>query len=430
MRFAPLCVLISAGLLSACAGPALKDSSQLAQAAAAAAREQNNDSASQLDTAKNSQQLAVQANLALYSPTYFAQGNDALNKALAMQGDDKNHADITTQAILARSLFERGIEIKQQVITLLQESVSFFSVLQGIDSPNLLSDDYHDVEDDFRKLAVLIETGKTDKVSAEQKDLLKDLAKLEQATLLKAYVSKPEQTLDDAEDDDADDYAEKTFSAAQKALATLKRSIEKSPRELDVIKLQSTQAQHAALHAQQIAKAAAGLMGLKQKETEDKILHMETLLKHIADGLQMEQPVYLSLQEQAFAIAQSAEITRQQAKSYGSQQEWSEEKQQLLGQIKTLNAKIINLEQEKTALQKTTSPVQAAPQSPLAEAPIGNTTVPPAQDAKPTETIDAVTVQTPAVTTTTTLEANNQTGEIPATPENLPAVDNTPAEVQ
>lgn len=361
MRFSPLCIFVTAGLLSACAGPALKDSGQLAQAAAAAARAENSDADSQLENARSSQQQAQQANLALYSPTYYTQGNEALNKALAAQGNDKNNADVATQAILARSLFERGMQIKQQVMDQLQESVAFFSVLQGIDAPALLKDDYQDAEDDFRKLAVLVETGKTDKLPSEQKDLLKDLALLEQATLTKAYVSKPEQTLDDAEDDDADDYAEKTFSTAQKALNTLKRSIEKKPRELEVIKLQSTQAQHAALHAQQVAKAAAGLMALKQKETEDKVLQMEALLKHIADGLQIEQPVYLSLQEQAFAIAQSAEITRQQAKSYGSQQEWSDEKQQLLAQIKTLNAKLLSLEQEKNALQKTANATQSAP---------------------------------------------------------------------
>lgn len=370
MRFSPLYIFFTAGLLSACAGPALKDSGQLAQAAAAAARAENSDADSQLENARGSQQQAQQANLALYSPTYYAQGNEALNKALAAQGNDKNSADVATQAILARSLFERGLQIKQQVMLQLQESVAFFSVLQSIDAPGLLKDDYQDAEDDFRKLAVLVETGKTEKLPSEQKDLLKDLAKLEQATLSKAYVSKPEQTLDDAEDDDADDYAEKTFSTAQKALNTLKRSIEKTPRELEVIKLQSTQAQHAALHAQQVAKAAAGLMALKQKETEDKVLQMEALLKHIADGLQIEQPVYLSLQEQAFAIAQSAEITRQQAKSYGSQQEWAEEKQQLLAQIKTLNAKLLSLEQEKNALQKTASETQSVVTEPQPQVPV------------------------------------------------------------
>lgn len=409
MRFSPLCIFFTAGLLSACAGPALKDSGQLAQAAAAAAREQNSDADSQLENARNSQQQAQQANLALFSPTYFTQGNEALNKALAAQGSDKNNADVATQAILARSLFERGLQIKQQVVSQLQESVAFFSVLQGIDAPGLLKDDYQDAEDDFRKLAVLVETSKTEKLASEQKDLLQDLAKLEQATLTKAYVSKPEQTLDDAEDDDADDYAEKTFSTAQKALNTLKRSIEKTPRELGVIKLQSTQAQHAALHAQQVAKAAAGLMALKQKETEDKVLQMEALLKHIADGLQIEQPVYLSLQEQAFAIAQSAEITRQQAKSYGSQQEWAEEKQQLLAQIKTLNVKLLSLEQEKNALQKTASEIQNAPTESQPQDPV----VLPATDTNP----PAPSVDQPENPSTTDTAATEQPGTdtIPAT---------------
>lgn len=409
MRFSPLCIFFTAGLLSACAGPALKDSGQLAQAAAAAAREQNSDADSQLENARNSQQQAQQENLALFSPTYFTQGNEALNKALAALGSDKNNADVATQAILARSLFERGLQIKQQVVSQLQESVAFFSVLQGIDAPALLKDDYQDAEDDFRKLAVLVETSKTEKLASEQKDLLQDLAKLEQATLTKAYVSKPEQTLDDAEDDDADDYAEKTFSTAQKTLNTLKRSIEKTPRELGVIKLQSTQAQHAALHAQQVAKAAAGLMALKQKETEDKVLQMEALLKHIADGLQIEQPVYLSLQEQAFAIAQSAEITRQQAKSYGSQQEWAEEKQQLLAQIKTLNVKLLSLEQEKNALQKTASEIQNAPTESQPQDPV----VLPATDTNP----PAPSVDQPENPSTTDTAATEQPGTdtIPAT---------------
>ncbi|MCP5326422.1 MAG: hypothetical protein H7A09_08900 [Oceanospirillaceae bacterium] len=426
MRISPLCYLLSASLLCACSGPALKDSGQLAQAAAAAARSQGNDNASYIEAARASQTEASQADLQLYSPTYFAQGNEALNKAVSLQEQNQQGSEIATQAILAKSLFERGMQIKPQVETQLKDCIAILEILKAIDSPNLLRDDYEDALKDFRKLATLVETNQTDKIPSEQKDLLKDLAQLEQATLTKAYVSKPAQALDEAEDDDADDYAVKTYATAEKALETLKNTISKTPRDIETIKIQSTQAVHAALHAQHVAKAAASLMNLKQKETEEKVLQTEGLLKHIADSLQMEQPVYLSLQEQAFAIAQNAEIAHDQAKSYGSQQGWAEEKQQLLSQVKNLNTKIQDLQRELNAKANPAPAETINPQLPIAETPETQVTTAPdapaevvtssdtSETASPTEKTEAAAPEktapaTEQTETVNTMQSNTET---------------------
>lgn len=416
-----LCCLLSTGLLCACSAPALKDSGQLEKAAAAAARNLNNDNATYIAEARSSQQQADAAELYLYSPTYYSQATEALNKAVELQekSPEQANANVATQAILAKSLFERGMQIKSQVEIELKNSINFIGILKGLDCPNLMKNEYQDVLQEFRNLTSLIETGKTDKIANEQKDLLREFSKLEQATLTKAYVSKPEQALDEAEDDDADDYAPKTYSSAQKHLETLKNTISQAPRDLDNIKLQSTMAYRAALHAQQVAKAAAGLLNLKQKETEDKVLQTEALLKHIADSLHMEQPVYLSLQEQAFAIAQNAEIAYGQAKSYGSQQGWAEEKQQLMGQIKNLNNKLQALEtelntktnQQATAPENTTSPAPTEIDNP----PVVETTTTETANAEQTTDIpEAVIPDTSASEPTSELE---QATDTTATPE-------------
>lgn len=410
MRISPLCYLLSASLLCACSGPALKDSGQLAQAAAAAARSQGNNNLTYIEAARASQTEASQAELQLYSPTYFAQGNEALNKAVSLQEQNPQQqgSEIATQAILAKSLFERGLQIKSQVETLLKDSIATLEILKSIDSPNLLSDDYQDALNDFRKLATLVETNQTDKIPSGQKDLLKELTQLEQATLTKAFVSKPVQALDEAEDDDADDYAAKTYATAEKALETLKNTISKTPRDIATIKMQSTQAVHAALHAQHVAKAAADLMNLKQKETEEKVLQTEALLKHIADSLQMEQPVYLSLQEQAFAIAQNAEIAHDQAKSYGSQQGWAEEKQQLLSQVKNLNTKIQDMQRELSAKTNPAPAETSNPESPVADASATALTAAPDAPAEAITGNDTAETAAPEETTNTT-QTNTET---------------------
>lgn len=299
--------IVCISLLSACAGNAVKDSDSIQQSAMQQAKAIEQTPETVIAEGQTLQLEAQKEDLYFYSPSYMEQAEDALEDAEDAIKSKKLPHEIITHALAAQKLFKRGLENKTTVLTQLSASFDGLAMLKAIETDTVLASDYQDLRDDTKDLIILIEQGKTTEAINEQKELLMEISDVEIKTLKKNYLTVAENALEKAEDADADDYAAKSFSDAQKNLETFEKFIETSAKQRELIKEKSLSAIRLAQHAEHVSKAAAPLLKLNPETAEEHILFIEQLMNRIAVALQQDDISHLNLNGQSMAIAQTAE---------------------------------------------------------------------------------------------------------------------------
>jgi|GEM_PF-2232835 len=310
LRLVPIACL---SLLSACAGNAVKDSDSIQQSAMQQAKAIEQTPESVIAQSQSLQLEAQKADLYFYSPSYMEQAEGALEDAEDAIKSKKLAHEIIAYALTAKKLFNRGLENKTTVLKQLSASFDGLAMLKAIDTHKVLASDFQELRDDTKDLIILIEQGKTTEAINEQKDLLNDISDVEIQTLKKTFLTVAENALDKAEDADADDFAAKSFSDAQKNIETFEKFIETSAKEREQIKEKSLLAIRLAQHAEHVAKAAVPLLKLNKETAEEHILYVETLINRIAVALGQENISHLNLNSQSMAIAQTAETVNKLA---------------------------------------------------------------------------------------------------------------------
>lgn len=299
--------IVCISLLSACAGNAVKDSDSIQQSAMQQAKAIEQTPEMVIAESQALQLDAQKADLYFYSPSYMEQAEDALEDAEDAIKSKKLPHEIIAYALTAKKLFNRGLENKATVLKQLSASFDGLAMLKEIETDTVLPPDFQDLRDDTKDLIILIEQGKTTKAINDQKELLNDISEAEIKTLKKTYLSVAENALEKAEDADADDYASKSFTDAQKNIETFEAFIETSTKQREQIKQKSLQAIRLAQHAEHVSKAAVPLLKLNNETAEEHILFIEKLMNRIAVALQQEDVSHLNLNSQSLAIAQTAE---------------------------------------------------------------------------------------------------------------------------
>lgn len=299
--------IVCISLLSACAGNTVKDSDSIQQSAMQQAKAIEQTPEMVIAESQALQLDAQKADLYFYSPSYMEQAEDALEDAEDAIKSKKLPHEIIAYALTAKKLFNRGLENKATVLKQLSASFDGLAILKEIETDTVLPSDFQDLRDDTKDLIILIEQGKTTKAIIDQKELLTDISEIEIKTLKKTYLSIAENALEKAEDADADDYAAKSFTDAQKNIETFETFIETSAKQREQIKQKSLQAIRLAQHAEHVSKAAQPLLKLNNETAEEHILFIEKLMNRIAVALQQEDVSYLNLNSQSLAIAQTAE---------------------------------------------------------------------------------------------------------------------------
>lgn len=338
--------ICTASLLSACSSPAIKDTSHIELAAINMVESGEQDINGIISEVRDLQIQAQQADLYLYSPKHMAQAEEEMSKAEEAIKLKKPDHEILTHSLTAKTLFQRGLKLKPIVEQNLKPSFDALEMLKTIDAHVLLKDDYSDLQDELTDLIHLIEDGQTNEANQEQQAFLKDVAKLEIATLKTAYFIPAEKALDKAEEFDAEDYATKTFEAAEKNVEKLELFIESQYKDRQAVKDASTAAIHLCQHAENIAKAVKPLIGLKAEQGEQHILFVESLLNRITTALNHENIAHMPLNKQSIALAQKVETLNKQAQTNQNNPKWSAEKAELDKTIEKLKAELANKEKE------------------------------------------------------------------------------------
>lgn len=325
-------ILLSAG----CSTPAIKDANLVRMSAAEQAKSTEQSPQEVIDAAKENLTEAREEELSFYSPTYLAEAEkeiDAAERSL-LSGEESSIA--VANALLAQQWIRRGLKNKEVAQIKLKASLDALNVLDEIEAQKYLGEDYLDFKNDIKELIVLLEQEKAEEAIQEQKDILESFAELEVETLNAAYLKPVLVKLEEAEDQDADDYAEKTLADAQQQATALETYIKINPRNRSEIAELSKHASKAAMHAKQVALAARPLLKLNTEKAEKHILAIEQYLARIGKALNHEDVRYMSLDNQSIAIAQIAETTARRAKAFDRQQDWEKQKQSLTEKVSLL----------------------------------------------------------------------------------------------
>lgn len=329
--------LVGAIFLSAgCSAPAIKDANLARMSATEQAKSTEQSPQEVIDAAKENLAEAHEEELSFYSPTYLAEAEkeiDAAERSL-LSGEESSIA--VANALLAQQWISRGLKNKEVAQVKLKASLDALKVLNEIEAQKYLGEDYLDFKNDIKELIVLLEQEKAEEAIQEQKDILEAFAELEVETLNAAYLKPVLIKLEDAEDQDADDYAEKTLADAQQQATALETYIKINPRNRSEIAELSKHAGKAAMHAKQVALAARPLLKLNTEKAEKHILAIEQYLARIGKALNHEDVRYMSLDNQSIAIAQIAETTARRAKAFDRQQDWEKQKQSLTEKVSLL----------------------------------------------------------------------------------------------
>jgi hypothetical protein len=394
--------IICISLLSACSGNGVKDTDSIQQASIQQAK--THEQTPQVVIAQ-SQDLQIEAqreDLYLYSPSYMSQAEEALESAEDAIKDKKPNHEIIAFALTAQKLFKRGLENKTTVSSHLKLSFDGLAMLKEINTGEVLTSDFQDVKDDLKDLIILIEQGKATNAISEQKSLLVDIAQLEIKTLKKVYLKNAEDALDKAEDSDAEDFASKSYEAAEKSIEKLELFISTSPKQRKAIKDKSVAATNEALHAENVAKAAKPLLKLNPETAEDHILFIEGLLNRIAVSLNNSDISNLSLEYQSIAIAQTAETINKRATTQVNISTQVEalhtEKESLLTTIKNLKEQLnqeTEIEPSVLAAEEPSAVDGLLVDTPVADTPVAETPVAETPAAEKT-LVEAPIVKEPA----------------------------------
>ena len=346
-------------LLSACSGPAIKDTALIQQTALSQAQTSEQDPSQAIEVSRNLQINAQQEDLYLFSPSYMAQAEKEMAKAEDALKQNKPASEIITHSLTAQALFERGLANKALVTNQLKPSFDGIEMLKEINAHVLVKDDFEDIQDDIKDLILLIEQGKTNDATKDQKDVLADITELEIETLKVAHLTPAENALEKAEDADAEDFAAKTYEIAEKAVEKLEQIIERQYKDRQLIADSAKATTRLAQHSEVVAKAAKPLLKLNNEQAEQHILYVESLLDRITQALSHESINHMPLNNQSIALAQAVEILTKQAQSKQASAQWEQEKL-------TLEATISELKQQaEQAITHADSAVEAKIESPV-----------------------------------------------------------------
>jgi hypothetical protein len=266
----------------------------------------SSDSERALAGAEARYETATEAKFNFYAPLRMAQADDAL--ALAREAEIKG---LPSDSIIASAkvidLLVVAEQNKQKVNTILLPLLQQKQVLEQLNSSRVLPIEFKDRLEDIKSLINKIEQG-ADSISATEIELtMVGLKNLELNTLLEIHWQPAKNTLTKAKNENADNNAPKSFSSAETLVEQTKIYIRANYTDRALVAEKGLAALRASQHALYVARDAEQLLTLNNKSAEEAVLRLESLLAQIGATLKAKDVRHMALQDQATALAQSAE---------------------------------------------------------------------------------------------------------------------------
>ncbi|WP_430460436.1 hypothetical protein ACQUQU_14595 [Thalassolituus sp. LLYu03] len=389
-------------LLSGCASQKLADQDSLTAQSSAKASEFGSDSERALEQAQAAYKQAVDEELAFYAPLHMKQLEAALKEA--QQAELAGQAGNSVQASArVMTLLDNGLKNKTTALQLLAPVFTQKDVLDGIKAGNVLPKDYRDLIDDLSDLIALIEAGQSAKAMEKSAGLITDMKELELDTMLALHWQPAMDTLDKAEDEDADDTAAATFRKAEDKVDEAELFIRAHYSDRLQSETIGLDALRSAQHALFIGREAKRLQRLSAEQAEQAALKQEDLLHQIALTAGAGDMRHMAFKDQTLAIIQYIQEDQrarqtQQARTPVSAPAAAEAavvENAVVENAVVENAVVETAEDEAAVVE---AAEETAPETPAVETPAVET---PAVETPAVETpaVETPAVETPAVET-------------------------------
>lgn len=200
-----------------------------------------------------------------------------------------------------------GMATKENVKLQLADVYEFRAVLDELDASKLYPGDYEDIQDDIMDLVELVEKKEFEKARKDAVGVMEDMGDLEVKIFKAMILTKPENLIDQAEDEGAKEHAAKAFEEAEQAFERAEQIIERSVRDREEVKRLGDAALFYAKRVVWMTQEVARLKGVSPTEMDSIAVDAEQRMKRIADALQHPDVRDLPLAEQSAALAKAAE---------------------------------------------------------------------------------------------------------------------------
>ena len=313
-----LSLLFIASFLSACSSPRLAGIDDLSDLTNQVLSSFGNDSEKALTAANQAYDTAEREELEFYAPLHMQRIKDAMTEVQRNDLAGNNDALLASSALL-QGLLKTALENKQDVQETLSPLIAQNAVLLEIHTDKALPVEYTDAMEDMSYLIKLIEAGEKVRAIKRSPSVLQELTELEPMTMLAVHWQPAQQTLQKAEDEDADSTAPLTFAAARDRVEDARLTISEQYQDRELSRKAGLRALRTAQHALYMGRAAEKLQGLTAVQAEQKALDFENYLHDISSAIGGEDLRHMDLRDQALAIIQAiSERERQYQRALNS----------------------------------------------------------------------------------------------------------------
>lgn len=308
--------LLSLSLLSGCAAQRIANEDSVSQATTEKVSELGNDSERALSQAEAAYATASSEDLSFYAPLHMEQIQQALKQARSHELAGDAQASIESSARVL-SLLDSALKNKARAQSALSPLFAQKAVLDEIKAGSVMSARYQREMKELRSLISMIEAGESDKVIDKSAGVLKSLQQLELDTMLRLHWQPANETLEKADDEDADTHAPATFSDAELQVEKAAQTIRRHYQDRALTESTGKEALRAAQHALYIAREAKNITRLDSAQAEQAALEFEGYLHQLSMTLGAGDMRHMALKDQTLAIVQYAE---EQARRNAAQQ--------------------------------------------------------------------------------------------------------------
>jgi hypothetical protein len=300
-------MLLSALIISTgCASKQLTQDESFDQSALEKASEFSGDSERALIEAEVKYEAAISSNMNFYAPLHMKQASEKLAKAREAELKGLLSDSLIASAKVI-TLLQLAEDNKKKVEVLLKPIFVQKKALEELNTSKVLPNQYNDRLEDIKELVAKIEQDKESITPNEINSILVDLQQLEVDTLLEIHWQPAKDTLEKAEDEDADTNAPTSFEIAEELVEQAEKDIRAEYSNRALVKEKGLAALRSSQHALYVARDAEQLLKLNNKRAEEAVLKFEALLAQIGNTLKAKDLRHMALQDQATALAQNAE---------------------------------------------------------------------------------------------------------------------------
>lgn len=314
--------------ISACSSTQLKQFESLHAQSIVQAKQQKQDDAALLASTQKALQTAHQAGWNLIAPLHLAHAEQALEQAIALQ-PTPNNTEAISHLLTANTLLANAAKYAQQVERHLEPALTQIRHLEQMGTNTLYPNEYKRQQEEFRRLASLIENDQPREALALQSTLTDSLTRLEKQVLETKHTRLSAQLLESLYSSEADYYAPMAAKTAMQKIADLKSLITHRNRDTKAIEAAEQQAIQALKRAISLGEESKRLVGLNSAEAE----------QHVAEMFAQLEVPYAQLTKRAPEAIDLALITRNMA-----------------DEIKQLQARVAKQQAQLTTLKQASTP--------------------------------------------------------------------------